>query len=1019
MKILEYNDIDYSKVRRQYEKIISYIERGDFRSASVKKFPEHELYSARLDDANRLLFKLLKYNGTQYALMLEVVLNHAYDKSKFLRGVKVDESKIPSIEDATQIKNEDLQSLVYLNLADRQFHFLDKIISFDPEQKEIYNAQPPIIIIGPAGSGKTAITLEKIKLFHGQGIYVTLSPYLSENTRNLYYSHHYENDNQEIAFLSLREFLETMRVPEGQEIKYNAFAGWLLRFPKQQRVSDANRLYEEFRGVITGSVVDKPYLSREEYLNLGLRQSIYLDSERELVYTLFEKYLTFLKENSFYDPNILAHNYMKNVHPIYDFVVVDEVQDITNIQLQLILKSLKAPDNFILCGDSNQIVHPNFFSWSGLKSMLYKNDERDAKRITRLLQTNFRNSKTITELSNMLIKIKQKRFGSIDRESTYLMNSLSEDKGEVVFLKDTDRVKNELNKNIRRSTKYALIVMRDDEKSLARKFFDTPLLFSIHEAKGLEYENVVLLNFISCERQNFIEIINGVTEEDLKGDIRYMRASDKRDKSLEAYKFFTNSLYVAFTRAVKRLYIIESDTRHPLYQMLGLRNALEQVSIKIEQSTNEEWQTEARRLELQGKQEQADEIRHSILKIQPVPWEVCAFDKLQSYANQIRTAKDNPQKPRKALFEYALFYDNAEIIKFLSYHNFDKARQIYVERQGKKPFFNQSLYMQQIANYSMKHLQKYSSNYYKEILRHCELYGVDHRTELNATPLILASRAGNVSLIKELLFSGADKELTDNAGLTAWHNALLMFIWNNKFDASKFYQIHEALAPSSTSLKIEDRLIKLDQRRGEFMLFHIFFVLLNKHVRLFPPDIMPVTAVDLVEIMASFPDSVVAEYRKKRQYISSLLSKNEINSTNPYSLKLFKRKETGYYILNPKIHIRYKNDWFAIYRFAGIEFTAKILSEDEGYFDCLMRRLTKVKAQAQEKPKIEKQNNKKPEANINCQLDSEKKPEALTKLASKIDRKKQLQLQLNLEMDKYEKNKPGIVIRKAFSTKIK
>ena len=161
------------------------------------------------------------------------------------------------------------------------------------------------------------------------------------------------------------------------------------------------------------------------------------------------------------------------------------------------------------------------------------------------------------------------------------------------------------------------------KKALVRKIFDTPLLFSIHEAKGLEYENVILLNFVSGERQIFQELVTGVSEEDMEAEICYMRALDKKDKSLEAYKFFVNSLYVAVTRAVQRLYIIESDTRHPLFQMLGLHNALEQVKMNAEQSTNEEWQAEARRLELQGKQEQADEIRRTILKTQPVPWEVC------------------------------------------------------------------------------------------------------------------------------------------------------------------------------------------------------------------------------------------------------------------------------------------------------------------------------------------------------------------------------------------------------------
>lgn len=939
MQVLEYNDIDYSKIRRQYEKVVACIERDDFHSADVKKFAEYDLYSARLDDSNRLLFKLVKYQGVRYALMLEVVLNHAYDKSKFLRGARIDESKIPQITDTYQIKEETLPSAVYINPANKRFHFLDKIISFDPEQEEVYRAQPPLIIIGPAGSGKTALTLEKMKRFHGQGIYVTLSPYLADNARNIFYSGYYKNDNHELSFLSFREFLETMRVPEGREINYAAFARWLIRFPRQQRVADAHRLYEEFRGVITGSIIDKPYLGREEYLNLGVRQSIYLDNERELVYTLFEKYLVFLKENGFYDPNILAHGYLKDVRQIYDFVVVDEVQDITNIQLQIILRSLKEPDNFILCGDSNQIVHPNFFSWSSLKSMLYNSASLETKKTTRILHSNFRNTKTITEVSNKLIMLKQSRFASIDRESTYLMKSLSDDEGDVVFLKDTDRVKAEINKGIRRSAKYAVIVMRDEEKALVRRFFDTPLLFSIHEAKGLEYENVLLINFVSGERQNFYEIVKGVIEEDLKEELRYMRASDKRDKSLEVYKFFINSLYVSVTRAIKRLYIIESDVAHPIFQMLGLHNAREHVSLKAEQSTNEEWQAEAHKLELQGKQEQANEIRHSILKTQPVPWDVITPEKAVEMANQIRIAKDNPQRPRKALFEYALFYDAPKIIEFLSACNFDKARQIHLIKE-RKPFLNKSLYDQQRANLAVRYLQKYTGSLYKEVVKHCEAYGVDHRTEFNATPLMLAATTGNLSLIKELLSMGANPDLTDNFGMTPWQAALKKAIFDKNFASSVFPRIHELLAPSNISLKIEDKLIKIDSKLGEFLLFHVFFVLLSHMFNHLSTDDISLTAVRLGEIAAGFPDSMAAEYRKKRQYISALLSKNETDSTDYYSRKLFKRRRTGHYILNPAVQIRQKDEWVEIYELAGIKLLSRVVSDDELTCQSFISKLT-------------------------------------------------------------------------------
>jgi len=918
VNILEYSDIDYSKVKRQYEKVARCLERDDFRSAAVKKLSEHGLYSARLDDSNRLIFKLVQYQEMRYALLLEVVLNHAYDKSKFLRGAKVDEAKIPLIECEAEIETQSLPQVTYVNPADKRFHFLDKIVSFDPEQQNVYNAPFPLILIGPAGSGKTVLTLEKMKLFHGEGLYVTLSPYLAESARNLYYSNHYENKEQDIFFLSFREYLETIRVPDGRELSYRTFAEWLSRFPKQQRVTDAHRLYEEFRGVITGSTVDKPYLSREDYINLGVRQSIYLDTERELVYGLFEKYLVLLRDNGLYDPNILAHGYIGDVKQQYDFVVVDEVQDITNIQLQLILKSLKNPAHFMLCGDSNQIVHPNFFSWSGLKSMLYNSAELESKRVTRVLQSNFRNSRAITDLANRLVRIKQKRFGSIDKESTYLMNSHDEKLGEVVFLRDTDKVKSQMNNSIRRSAKVAVIVMRNEDKDLARKHLDTPLLFTVQEAKGLEYEKVVLFNFVSGERQSFQEIIRGVAEADMEGDILYMRAADKTDKSLEIYKFFINSLYVAVTRAVNKLYIIESDAGHRMLQVLGLERPLDQLTMTTEQSTNEEWQAEARKLELQGKQEQADEIKRSILKTQPVPWESFTGQRVIELVAQICTAKDNPQRPRKALFEYALFYDAPALIRFLSAHNYDKARLIYSVREG-MPFFNLPLYEQQKANLDAKLLPKYAGHLDKEVVKQCGVYGIDHRTELNVTPLMLAARAGNAALVKMLLSAGANTDLTDNYGMTAWQIALLRTITKKDYEPSRFFQINGLLSFSSVSLKVEEKLTKLSNNQGEFLLFHVLFVLVMPKINPKHLGQVTISAAHLAKYIEALPDSVIADYRKKRQYISGLLSKNEVSSENPYNRKLFTRVRQGYYILNPALSVRHGDEWLPIYSFAGAE----------------------------------------------------------------------------------------------------
>ncbi|MDA8324597.1 MAG: hypothetical protein M0033_00090, partial [Nitrospiraceae bacterium] len=187
MQILEYSDLDTSGVERQYRKLIGFLEKDDFHSAQVKKLTGNGsgegLYRAKLDDANRLIFRMMTYGGERYALILEAVLNHAYEKSKFLNGARIDEAKIPVVVPSGP-ETETLPSLVYVNPSNRRFHLLDKIISFDPWQDEIYRLPAPLIIIGPAGSGKTALTLEKMKSAAGEVLYVTLSRYLADNSRN-------------------------------------------------------------------------------------------------------------------------------------------------------------------------------------------------------------------------------------------------------------------------------------------------------------------------------------------------------------------------------------------------------------------------------------------------------------------------------------------------------------------------------------------------------------------------------------------------------------------------------------------------------------------------------------------------------------------------------------------------------------------------------------------------------------------------------------------------------------------
>jgi len=916
MRILEYIGLDTSRVVKTYRKVIDAIAADDFRAAQVKKLSNlnhGKFYRARLDDTNRLLFSLVRHQDEVCALILEVIANHDYDKSRFLRGAVIDETKIPDC-DATEAANEALP-LRYLHPEHGKVHLLDKPISFDDAQEAIYRHPAPLIVVGGAGSGKTALTLEKLKHAEGETLYVTHSAYLAQSARDLYYANGFEHPGQEATFLSYREFVETLHVPTGREAQWRDFAGWFARMKQAVRDIDAHQAYEEIRGVLAAGA--DGILTRDAYRELGIRQSIFPAEQRDALYDLFEKYRAWLAEAKLYDLNLIAQDWLPRAQPRYDFVLIDEIQDITPVQLSLVLRTLKKPGHFLLCGDSNQIVHPNFFSWSQVKQLFWRDPALAERQELRVLAANFRNGLEATRVANQLLKIKQRRFGSIDRESNYLVRAVGGEPGAVNLMPDKDATKKELDQQIRKSTQFAVLVMRDEDKAEARKHFSTPLLFSIHEAKGLEYENIVLYRFVSDHRAEFAEIVDGVDKTDLAvEELDYRRARDKGDKSLEVYKFYVNALYVALTRAIRNLYIIESDTQHPLFGLLDLAVA-GQVKVDARQSTLEDWQKEARKLELQGKQEQADAIRNNVLKQTPVPWPV--FDEARTTDLLIKVFREQAPggKLKQQLFEIATYHDLPTLADDLANEaRFEAARGFRTQR----------------PTLSRKSFVTYFARNFKDILRQCDQHGVDHRLPMNQTPLIAAATAGNVPLVEALIERGADREATDHFGANALHWAMREAFRDPKFARGPFAALYELLAPAAIDINTGERLVRIDRHLSEYFLFQTFWALFP--TRFTHPQRRLVAAFESENILKAWehlPANVVPPNRNKRQHLSGVLARNEVERDYAYNRALFQRVAQGWYQFNPQLSVRRRENgeetWTPIFKALNLPFLNEFARE--------------------------------------------------------------------------------------------
>jgi hypothetical protein len=283
----------------------------------------------------------------------------------------------------------------------------------------------------------------------------------------------------------------------------------------------------------------------------------------------------------------------------------------------------------------------------------------------------------------------------------------------------------------------------------------------------------------------------------------FARARDKSDKSLEAYKFFVNALYVAVTRAVETVYLVESDALHPLLGLLRVTFSEDVSSFTARASTIEDWQREARKLELQGKDEQAEAIRKSILRTAPVPWTVlhgAGFDECFAKALAPRSVFD---KAKQQLYDFAAFHGLTPIAR---------AAEL---RAGYRPVRSYEATEGQTRD---RLLGPYRTDGKDggRVLGDVDRYGPEHRNMMSLTPLMAAASVGNVPLVERLVDRGCRVDAVDVFGRMPLHFALRAAFESPAFAADKLGALYELLCPSGLDVECDGHLVRLSRNQGEF-----------------------------------------------------------------------------------------------------------------------------------------------------------------------------------------------------------
>ena len=89
------------------------------------------------------------------------------------------------------------------------------------------------------------------------------------------------------------------------------------------------------------------------------------------------------------------------------------------------------------------------------------------------------------------------------------MQSTSSETREVTLVQAREQAMRQIDAATRSSARHAVIVLREEDKPAAKARFGTPLVFSVHEAKGLEYPHVVSWGIVSGHRAAYGEVCAG------------------------------------------------------------------------------------------------------------------------------------------------------------------------------------------------------------------------------------------------------------------------------------------------------------------------------------------------------------------------------------------------------------------------------------------------------------------------------------------------------------------------------
>ncbi|XP_072268229.1 TPR and ankyrin repeat-containing protein 1 [Pyxicephalus adspersus] len=467
-------------------------------------------------------------------------------------------------------------------------------------------------------------------------------------------------DNSDMLDL-LREDDENESEPEEEErqdcepketdprvfVNFELFANklWpnMIKRNENKHCYNAALVWKEIKSFLKGSFealsCPRGRLTEEEYIKLGKKRAPNFQGDRREIYRLFCLYEQIKNSLGYFDEEDVLYNLSCrlskleelpwSIHELYG----DEIQDFTQAELFLLMRCINDPNSMFLTGDTAQSIMKGVsFRFSDLRSLFYYANKkysddkkkcivRKPKQLYHLYQ-NYRSHSGILSLASGVVDLLQHFFpesfdrlprdcGLFDGPKPTVLESCSVSDLAIIL-----RGNKRKTQPIEFGAHQVILVTNDISKENIPEELSLALVLTIYEAKGLEFDDVLLYNFFTdseaSKEWRIISSFNTVISADQKSqplievplEVACSHSSRPFTMDPEMHKILNGELkqlYTAITRARVNLWIFDEnlEKRAPAFDYFMKRDLVSVVrtdenkdlddNMFVKTSTRDEW----------------------------------------------------------------------------------------------------------------------------------------------------------------------------------------------------------------------------------------------------------------------------------------------------------------------------------------------------------------------------------------------------------------------------------------------